>query len=754
MASVFNKIAVWGTTVDEYGSSSYTISGGNTPGFAAGNLIYAQQVNKAFRNATIVPYAIAQMMTGVNVGSSFNIGFDVDPANIAAFASSFKTVFNSYIQSAIKVNSATMADVASAFSTARTIQLTGDVTGSATSTGTTGWAFSTTIGTSKVLSGMISANAITTAKIAMSAVTSSKIGNNAITSAKIVINAVTSDKISANAVTSDKIANNAITTAKISNSQVTNTKLATPWVAINNSNTATQVALGATRPLRDLFGFNTTDLTGAVKFRGEGLGYFYVDPDADGEQLQNVPTFYLVGTNISSIKFPNAIRVGGYAFMDCKNLSYISLPKAEYIYGAFYGCTNLTEINLPNIKQLLTPSFSFDRFNGITNNGGTFEGCTGLNSITLGSNIEVIDASTFNGCTNLYQVPNLSKVKIIGSRAFESCNNLGYTGSQNMTFTNCSYLGTAVFASLTSIKEMHFPNLQNLGYQLSTIIGSYNDIPENKNGYFPRNLEILDLGTFDGFPGAIYSNGVSVNIFNIISSISTINTLSKIYMSHMRVIPDMGYLFYPYSSNIVELVDITNAEYITRKAFNGACKLSKLTTASTSNYLSKLKAIGGHVEYISSTQSLNHVSYNTTRGFVFDSCSALTNLYAPNCSMLVGNSNFANCINLSIIKLQGLQILSGSYTFYNCAALREINLYSCSKLSGEAMFSNCTNLSRIWLGYNGVVSGVRSGQFSNTQITSTTGSIYVPTDALRTQYQSASGWSWFSNRIFASTSNT
>ena len=752
MASVFNKIAVWGATVDEYGSSSYTISGGNTHGFVAGNLIYAQQVNKAFRNATIVPYAIAEMMTGVNVGSSFNIGFDVDPANIAAFASSFKTVFNSYIQSAIKVNSASMADAASAFSTSRTIRLTGDVTGSVASTGATGWAFSTTIGTSKVLTRMISANAITSDKIATSAVISSKISDNAITSDKIATSAVISSKISDNAITSDKIANNAIITAKIANSQVTNIKLATPWTRFTNSNNSTVVLLDGTRPLRDLFGFKSTDTSGTVRFRGDGLGYFYVDPDADGEQLQNVPTFYLVGTNISSIKFPNAIRVGGYAFMNCKNLSYISLPKAEYIYGAFYGCTNLTEINLPNIKQLLTPSFSFDKFDGIRTNGGTFEGCTGLNNVTLGSNIEVIDASTFYGCTSLYQVTNLSKVKIIGSNAFGACNNLGYTGSQNMTFTNCSYLGEAVFASLTSIKEMHFPNLQNLGGFIS---GSYNRIPDNENGYFPRNLEILDLGTFDGFPVDIHSNGTSVNIFNIISSISTINTLSKIYMSHMRVIPDMGRLFYPYSSNIVELVDITNAEYITREAFNGACKLSKLTTASTSNYLSKLKAIGGNVEYdISSTPSLNYVSYGS-RGFVFNSCSALTNLYAPNCSMLVGNSNFANCINLSIIKLQGLQIISdASYTFYNCVALREINLYSCSRLSGEAMFSNCTNLSKIWLGYNEVVSGAKSGQFSNTQITSTTGSIYVPTDALRTQYQSASGWSWFSNRIFASISNT
>ena len=748
MASVFNNIAVWGTTVDEYGSSSYTISGGNTPGFVAGNLIYAQQVNKAFRNATIVPYAIAQMMTGVNVGSSFNIGFDVDPANIAAFASSFKTVFNSYIQSAIKVNSASMADAASAFSTARTIRLTGDVTGSVASTGATGWAFATTIGTSKVLSGMISANAITSAKIATSAVISSKISDNAITSAKIATSAVITDKISANAVTSDKIANNAITTAKIGIGQVTNIKLATPWTRFTNSNNSTVVLLDGTRPLRDLFGFNSTDPSGTVRFRGEGLGYFYVDPDADGEQLQNVPTFYLVGTNISSIKFPNAIRVGGYAFMNCKNLSYISLPKAEYIYGAFYGCTNLTEINLPNIKQLLTPTFSFDT----AINGGTFEGCTRLNSVTLGSNIEVIDASTFDGCTNLYQVTNLSKVKIIDSYAFRSCENLGYTGSQNMTFTNCSYLGGAVFASLTSIKEMHFPNLQNLGGSIS---GSYNIIPRNENGYFPRNLEILDLGTFDGFPNIKYGSYQNTNIFNIISSISTVNTLSKIYMSHMRVIPYMGSLFYPHNSNIVELVDISNAEYITREAFSGACKLSKLTTASTSNYLSKLKAIGGSVEYISSTQSINYHSNNFQAGSVFYSCSALTNFYAPNCSILTGGYNFANCINLSIIKLQGLQIISiASYTFYNCAALREINLYSCSILSGEAMFSNCTNLSKIWLGYNGVVSGVRSGQFSNTQITSTTGSIYVPTDALRTQYQSASGWSWFSNRIFASTSNT
>jgi len=75
------------------------------------------------------------------------------------------------------------ASTATAFASNATIQLTGPVTGSVSSSH--GWTISTTITDSAVTTTKISTNAVTTAKIADSNVTTAKIANSAVTNAKI-----------------------------------------------------------------------------------------------------------------------------------------------------------------------------------------------------------------------------------------------------------------------------------------------------------------------------------------------------------------------------------------------------------------------------------------------------------------------------------------------------------------------------------------------------------------------------------------
>lgn len=780
MASVFNNIAVWGTTVDEYGSSSYTISGGNTPGFAAGNLIYAQQVNKAFRNATIVPYAIAQMMTGVNVGSSFNIGFDVDPANIAAFASSFKTVFNSYIQSAIKVNSASMADAASAFSTARTIRLTGDVTGSAASTGVTGWAFSTTIGASKVLTRMISANAVTSAKIATSAVISSKISDNAITSAKIATSAIISDKISANAVTTAKIADNAITTTKIGNSQVTNAKLATPWTAFTNSNTATTVTLASTRSLRDLFGFNTTDLTGAVKFRGEGLGYFYVDPDEEGDALTIIPGYFAATLPIESAIFPYASAVGVHAFENCSKLSSIYMPNVSFVgESAFYNCSSLVLTNINNYKYIGS--------NAIVNN------IIRTSSISLRSEITKLNEGNFSGCifslftTGEFNSPYASE---IGSNCFALCSGISsaYFGNldiiNNNAFNKCSinerltlsfnnssygkgYIGETALQNLYNLKELYingefgFLNSHSKirAFTLSTLS------IKNFSGtlYFSKSRDSGTSNEFSNMEFGLYVNkGDLKNIYA--PNIESIDTQTEIS-------PDTTYW-----SGVISM-NVTNLKYCNLSIFSNVSNF----TGSTHNifingmnnfYFQGNSKISGSITFLGSFSS-------STSGlrFNFSNCTNISSIYMPNksCSTTIGISTFYNCQKLTTIEMNHVTDLylenyrsswatnPQSRPFYNCSKITTLDLFSIKTISVSRseypytyitsymyFFANLINLEKLYLRSTSMVLlGISGGNmssyssqfatlFEGTKL-KTTGAIYVPTSLLKT-YRNNPSW--------------
>ena len=723
MASVFNNIAVWGTTVDEYGSSSYTISGGNTSGFAAGNLIYAQQVNKAFRNATIVPYAIAQMMTDVNVGSSFNIGFDVDPANIAAFASSFKTVFNSYIQSAIKVNSASMADAASAFSTARTIRLTGDVTGSATSTGTTGWAFSTTIGTSKVLTRMISDNAVTTAKIADLNVTTAKIADLNVTTAKIASSAITTEKIETSAVrtsqiydgdvTTAKLRDGAITTAKIADGDVTNNKLQNSKILFTNGfdNTiisSVYVTLGGSVALDKMFGFTSSSVTGMIKY-ASSTRTFFLEPDVPGETLKIIPNNYTSNNPfITEGTFPYASTVGQSAFAGCSNLSYISLPNVSYILsGAFSNCTSLVTFTfVATTKNILANAFA---------------NCTSLMTLSeeSASTAEIdLSASVFLNCTNLSRI-SLRNVKNIGDAAFKGCSKL-----TNVNFSRAINVGYSAFNGCTKLSSISFPNAEYIGgnafYTCSYITSvNFSKVKSMGRAPFDSTITIINISNIE----TIISNQFGSN--NITSNITSIDirNCQSIGSYGLASISKMSTCF------------IDEVKSIDYAAFTNCYNLS-LLTRNANNNLSKLENIGGSA--FNCCSKLSKITFgsriNAVPEYCFNSCTILSsfnfnyisNIYREAFAgtaipSLIGSTRlsyidvnaFENCSKLSKVSLPGIQTIDNG-AFANCTILSNVNIQTCTKL-GNSVFANCSLLTNISLPN---VTDMGSGPFQKTGITS------------------------------------
>ena len=128
----------------------------------------------------------------------------------------------------------------------------------------------------------------------------------------------------------------------------------------------------------------------------------------------------------------------------------------------------------------------------------------------------------------------------------------------------------------------------------------------------------------------------------------------------------------------------------------------------------------------------------------FASCSSLSQIDLPMCSY-ISDSAFQYCSSLSQISLPVCSYI-GATVFYSCSSLSQINLPICSFI-GYQTFYNCYSLSIITIGYSGVCSLIGSAVFTNTQITSSTGSIYV-TASLVDSYKSALNWSYFSTQIF------
>ena len=128
----------------------------------------------------------------------------------------------------------------------------------------------------------------------------------------------------------------------------------------------------------------------------------------------------------------------------------------------------------------------------------------------------------------------------------------------------------------------------------------------------------------------------------------------------------------------------------------------------------------------------------------FQNCNKLSQVNLPMCKT-IGDNAFYTCRSLSQVSLPVCSTI-GWYAFQNCNSLSQISLPMCSIIGGNALWG-CSLLSIITIGYSGVCSLNGSNVFGNTQITSSTGSIYVPA-SLVDSYKSATYWSYFSTQIF------
>lgn len=475
--AVINKLGIWG---GDPGATWSSASGGIISGFNANTLNYATKMNQAFRNATIIPYTFAQILAEASIPS---VNIDIDPSTfimnssaISAFVTSMRSAINYYIcsragqiASAGYAFNAGSATTANAFSTARYITLTGDITGSVDSDGTNGWTINTTISDGSV--------------------TSTKLGQSAVTSAKISAGAVTAIKIASYCITSNQIAQGAIV----------NTNLANPSVTFKNgTNGASKIVrLGSSATqLSDVFGFNNT--TGLVQFNSNTKA-FEVVPNVYETTMTVIPNGYLskspfVSTLLNS-KYPNVSYIGISAFENCSNLFSINLPNVTYINNnAFSYCARLTSITLPNVTYIGSNAFDQIGFASDTSESMVYISVPNLKSFgsnwinpshsmsAIGGKLMNINLSLTTSFTEtgLYSSSQMFKentikdcyinnLEVIPDYMFANQSYLdvlisNYTslGLYARELVNCKHVGYGAFAAC-GISDIHLKNCSNIG---------------------------------------------------------------------------------------------------------------------------------------------------------------------------------------------------------------------------------------------------------------------------------------------------
>ena len=139
--------------------------------------------------------------------------------------------------------------------------------------------------------------------------------------------------------------------------------------------------------------------------------------------------------NIKKIKFGLSGDIGNYAFYGCSNLESVEFGQNVQSIGfyAFSDCSKLKNIVIPD------PVTSLGSY--------AFQNCATMTSVKIGNGIETINEYTFSGCSSLKNIYFSSKVKTIGQYVFDSCSSLqeisipqAVTTIEDYVFSNCTSL--------------------------------------------------------------------------------------------------------------------------------------------------------------------------------------------------------------------------------------------------------------------------------------------------------------------------
>ena len=191
---------------------------------------------------------------------------------------------------------------------------------------------------------------------------------------------------------------------------------------------------------------------------------------------------------VQTVEISDGVKsIGSYAFVDCSNLTKITIPESVTSIGdyAFLNCSSLTEIIIPA---------------SVTSIGcHAFENCSSLESITIGDGVMSIGDYAFYNCSSLTSVTIPNSVTNIGDNAFENCSSLtsvaipySMTSIGDYAFYNCIGLTSLTIGDgVTSIGDNAFYNCSSL---TEVTIGNSVTSIGNNAFVFSSNLTSVTIG--------------------------------------------------------------------------------------------------------------------------------------------------------------------------------------------------------------------------------------------------------------------
>ena len=373
--------------------------------------------------------------------------------------------------------------------------------------------------------------------------------------------------------------------------------------------TVTVIESGAFGGCINLTGIQIPD--SVTEIQGHAFGYCSSLKTVKlSENLEGIGLYAFENCNVlKSIEIPDSVTaIDGNAFAECTELSSVTLSKnlKTMRWEVFRNDNKLTEIEIP--KSLEECRYSV---NSASIDGGPFEGCANLKTITFEEGTTEIAEGLFAGCTGIEQIKIPNTVTVIESGAFGGCINLkeidvpnSVTEIQRSAFEYCSSLRTAKLSE----------NLKSIGMY------SFNNCTSLTEVHLSDILKEIPASTFSGC-----------------KKLTTIN-----FPSTLTTIGDSA--FYGCES-LPEAILPSGVEKIESNAFKNCKSLKKAVVPDT------VSSIGSSAFY--GCEALTDITLGSKLKKIdsqtFYGCTALPSIVIPYNVTTIGDSAFVNCTKLTQI---------------------------------------------------------------------------------------------------------
>ena len=414
-------------------------------------------------------------------------------------------------------------------------------------------------------------------------------------------------------------------------------------------------------------------MAGAHDFEAGGIYYKITDAAAKTVSVTYKGNSYGAYSNtyVYNVIIPSSVvydgntylvtAIGDNTFNGCTGLESITIPNSLTSIGesAFYGCVSLESVNIPN---------------SVTSIGtAAFQNCTTLTSIVIPNSVtEFIvrpystsrEAYTFSGCTNLKSVTIGSGVTELPGYIFSGCKSLAsITIPDNITM-----IGVRAFQGCSALESIVIPN-SVVELATNPVMGTghhFEDCTSLKNVTIGSGIKRLSSNVFRGCTAL-----TDITIPNNVQSMG-------------------GGTFYGCTS----LASITIPNSVTGMGTHEFCGCTALESVTLSNNIGIIE----NEVFRDCTSLVNmvipdKVTYIGTSAF--HGCSALASIEIPNSVTSIGASAFRGCSALASIEIPNSVTPIREYTFSGCSGLKNVTIPNGVKSVERFAFAECTGLTSV-----------------------------------------------------------